>query len=141
MCVGLDADADPLEALAGRVDVLFGKRAHRHHTALPADRPARAVPYHRGVLVDADAAAAWWPEGDPVFDPGGWKTRQEIEVRNDEVAGQDTQAVAQPDTTRHPVLVEVVGRVASLPEHHRPCARASEHRTAAVPARDLGPER
>src|SRR2546427_13278687 len=82
---------------------------------LPADRPARAVLYHRGVLVDADAAAAWGPEGDPVLDPGRWKTRQEIEVRNDEVAGQDTQAVAQPDTTRHPVLVEVVGRVALLP--------------------------
>ena len=75
------------------------------------------------------------------MDALGGELREQIEVRDDEVASENSESVADGHALRQAGRVEVVGRVGLLAEHHRAGARASEHRAGSVQAEHFVPER
>src|SRR5687768_14294793 len=114
----LDAHPDRVETRAGRMDLLLSERGHRDRASPASHRPATIPLDDRGVLVNPESAAAGGPGRHPVVNPLRGEAREEVEVRDDEVPGQDIEAVANRDRSGKPILVEVVGGVALLAQHH-----------------------
>src|SRR5207302_838042 len=73
----------------------------------------------RGVLVDPDAAQTLGPDCDPRLDTLGWELREQVEVRDDEMAVENAESVAHGYALGEPGGVELVWGVALFTEHHR----------------------
>ena len=123
------------------MDLALGERAHSDRSATAFDAPGAGLLDDCGVLVDPQAAQPDRPVLDPVVDPLGWETGQEIEVRDHEQPGEHPEPVPDRNGPREPLVVELVGRVALLAEHHRAGARAGQDRALAIARQDRSPER